>query len=295
METLNMLHLLDFAPLFQLAAGFFIVFVVIDYSKSFAAVLSTHLFNYKNVIKIKVNELKVSENSIEELEEVEYFRNEGRKDYVRQKTEIREHNKNADEIVEKMNAYVDINCRYDLFRYICIYMFVYCLAAMFYGGLMTDEIHWLHSFGIYVAVSCVFMMLAACTGYFFRDTSKINNTLLLSTLLLSVISVVFPFFFADYHCGLSKDCVESLTNWLLVFSVLMPYLLFILYIFFTMSVYLSIKKELYSYFKKLSKSKEDLKKKQEDMEGLKNTMERNKALEEVEPEILGPIETEPEG
>lgn len=294
MESLNILHLLDFAPLFQLAAGFFIVFVVIDYSKSFSAVLSLHLFDYKNAIQKKVKELRVSEDSIETLGEVEYFKTNGRKDYVRQKTEIREHNKSADEIVEKMGKYVDNNCRYDMFRYICINMFVYCITAMFYGGLKTDEILWLHSFGIYVVVTGIIMVVAAFTGYFCRDTSNHNNLLLLCTLLLSAILGVLPFFIADYHLGLSIDSVESLTNWLIVLSVLLPYALFILYIFFTMSVYLSIRKELNSYLKKLSESKEEIEKKQKDMEGLKNTMERNKALEEADPEIPCPVETEPE-
>ena len=47
MNNEEIYKLLDFAPLMQLAAGFYIVFIAIEYKHSFAALLSQHFMNFK--------------------------------------------------------------------------------------------------------------------------------------------------------------------------------------------------------------------------------------------------------
>lgn len=58
MNNEEIYKLLDFAPLMQLAAGFYIVFIAIEYKHSFAALLSRHFMNFKQQLIDRYQSLK---------------------------------------------------------------------------------------------------------------------------------------------------------------------------------------------------------------------------------------------
>ena len=61
MDNEGIFNLLDFASLIQLAAGFYIVFIAIEYKQSFAALLSERLLNFKQQLISRYQSFEIKE------------------------------------------------------------------------------------------------------------------------------------------------------------------------------------------------------------------------------------------
>mgnify|MGYP004619303477 FL=1 len=131
MNNEEIYKLLDFAPLMQLAAGFYIVFIAIEYKHSFAALLSRHFMNFKQQLIDRYQSFEVEEFELDIFAKREHYQTGEGKKALEQTKAKRE--KLAALIADKkvvLSVYIDKVCRCDVFRYLSIYMFIYCLVIL---------------------------------------------------------------------------------------------------------------------------------------------------------------------
>lgn len=73
MDNEGIFNLLDFASLIQLAAGFYIVFIAIEYKQSFAALLSERLLNFKQQLISRYQSFEIKEYELDDFSKREHY------------------------------------------------------------------------------------------------------------------------------------------------------------------------------------------------------------------------------
>ena len=280
MEGNTILHLIDFSPLIQLAAGFFVLFIVIDYTKSFSSLLSIHLFDFQGVLKKKKNKYQLEkESSLQRFIENGHFREgNGKKSLEDTKDKIDKLNIKLAEKSEETETVIAENCRCDVFRYMSIYMFLYCLAVLFVAGLRVSELACLHYLGGYTAFSYLTALFVTCINHRYRKCSDRNVVCLYVTLVIIIASFLLPIFGLNQPFGRGTQCVELACITTVISSVILPYIVFLLYIFIVWKRSKSIFCKI-DEIDNLQTDYEEIQKDIDTMNGYVNQEEREKELE----------------
>ena len=279
MEGNTILHLIDFSPLIQLAAGFFVLFIVIDCTKSFSSLLSIHLFDFQGVLEKKKNKYQLEkESSLQRFINNAHFREgNGKKSLEDTKDKIDKLNKKLVEKSKETETVIAEDCRCDVFRYMSIYMFLYCLAVLFIAGLRVSELACLHYLGGYIVYSYLTVLFVTCINHRYRKCSDRNVVCLYVTLGIIIASFLLPIIGLYQHFGWATQWVKLACNTTVISSVILPYIVFLLYII----IVWRRSKAIFCKIDEIDNFQEDYEKIQEDidaMNGYVNQEEREKEL-----------------
>lgn len=278
------LHLLDFAPLIQLAAGFYIVFIVIDYSKSFTYIIAKHVFNFKGQLSEKLSELKYNANaSLERYETNEHFKEgKGKKSFESTKLSIDSFNKDIDDKIKSESISIDNTCRCDLFRYLSIYMFLFCICALFVSGMRRHEYEWLQMMMALTSISFIISISLILASYKIYNTQKFDRCCLCLIIIMNIAAIVVALVFKNRNLDINLDTKKVLLDWTVISTVVLPYLDFwgFMVIIFVKSR--KIEKNCRNLVQSFSKRKKEIDKELNDMQGYLNQEEREKQFEIVD-------------
>lgn len=232
MEKFTILHLIDFSPLIQLAAGFFVLFIVIDYTKSFSSLLSKHLFDFHGTLKKKMDKYRWDKEScLQRFIDNGHFREgNGKKSLEDTKDKIDKLNATLNDKHKETETFIADDCRCDVFRYMSIYMFLYCLAVLFVAGLRVSEMASLHYLGIYTGFSYLATGSAIYINHRYRKCSDKNGVCLNVTIGIIIASFLLPVLGSSLHFELPKPWIETASNTIVISSVILPYIVFLMYI-----------------------------------------------------------------
>lgn len=154
----------------------------------------------------------------------------GKKSLEDTKDKIDKLNATLNDKHKETETFIADDCRCDVFRYMSIYMFLYCLAVLFVAGLRVSEMASLHYIGIYTG----FSYLATCSAIFinhrYRKCSDKNGVCLYVTIGIIIASFLLPVLGLSLHFGWPKPWIETASNTIVTSSVILPYIVFLMYI-----------------------------------------------------------------
>lgn len=279
METIETLHLIDFAPLLQLAAGFFVMFIAIDITKSFSLLLSTHVYDFKGELANRVSKYKMDKECLELFRGQPHFQTgAGRKS-------LEETNNNIEELDTLLQQFqistaelIDDECRCDTFRYLSIYMFIFCLLALFVAGLRKDELIWLQSMALFTCLSCLVVIVTVSFNHKLKKCNKYNQLCLIVTLIIVLVSVVASFFAKNIHLNLNTSQMIFCSDCTILMVVALPYLVFVIYSIIVFCHSLSIRKRIANIDNEVKEIYSQIQQELTDMRGYLNQENRELSL-----------------
>lgn len=283
MNNEEIYKLLDFAPLMQLAAGFYIVFIAIEYKHSFAALLSRHFMNFKQQFIDRYQSFEVEEFELDIFAKREHYQTGEGKKALEQTKAKRE--KLAALIADKkvvLSVYIDKVCRCDIFRYLSIYMFIYCLVILFVSGLMGVHFMAIVDYvAYYTLLSYIIMVTSVILGWFVHCIDKRTILWLFITLFISFFSLIVPLGCIAYiHLGWDNEIKLFVKNGSIIASAFLPYVTFLLFIILFAKSSFAIKSKCEHEEVEVINMYKDLKSEIEAMNGQVKQEEREKALVE---------------
>ena len=283
MNNEEIYKLLDFAPLMQLAAGFYIVFIAIEYKHSFAALLSRHFMNFKQQFIDRYQSFEVEEFELDIFAKREHYQTGEGKKALEQTKAKRE--KLAALIADKkvvLSVYIDKVCRCDIFRYLSIYMFIYCLVILFVSGLMGVHFMAIVDYvAYYTLLSYIIMVTSVILGWFVHCIDKRTILWLFITLFISFFSLIVPLGCIAYiHLGWDNEIKLFVKNGSVIASAFLPYVTFLLFIILFAKSSFAIKRKCKHEEVEVINMYKDLKSEIEAMNGQVKQEEREKALVE---------------
>lgn len=283
MNNEEIYKLLDFAPLMQLAAGFYIVFIAIEYKHSFAALLSRHFLNFKQQLIDRYQSFEVEEFELDIFAKREHYQTGEGKKALEQTKAKRE--KLAALIADKkvvLSVYIDKVCRCDIFRYLSIYMFIYCLVILFVSGLMSVHFMAIVDYVAYYTLwSYIIMVTSVILGWFVHCIDKRTILWLFITLFISFFSLIVPLGCIAYiHLGWDNEIKLFVKNGSIIASAFLPYVTFLLFIILFAKSSFAIKSKCEHEEVEVINMYKDLKSEIEAMNGQVKQEEREKALVE---------------
>lgn len=225
MKTLEIISLFNFAPLLQLAAGFYLVFIAIEYKKSFAALLSEHLYDFKNNLEVRFKSFVIEKCTLDAFGSREHYQ-KGKGKQALEQTMLKRERLDSLIITRKkeLSTHIDNVCRCDVFRYLSIYMFAYCLVLLFLSGLITE--HNLLFVAGYVAfytiISCLVVLASIILSWYVRIIDRCKVLYIEISFVVVALSTLLPVIwrltFDSYWMNI----------WIII-SVLLPFITFLIY------------------------------------------------------------------
>lgn len=276
MKTVEIINLLNFAPLLQLAAGFYLVFIAIEYKKSFAALLSEHLYDFKNNLEIRFKSFVIEKCVLDAFGSREHYQlGKGKK--TLEQTMLKREKLDSLIITSKneLATYIDNVCRCDVFRYLSIYMFAYCLVLLFVSGLITK--HTLLFVAGYVAfytfISCLVVLVSLILSRFIHTIDRYKNLYIGISFVVVVLSILLPIKFRlTFHlCS---------TNMWIIISALLPFITFLIYMILFAIKAQSVKSECKQKEQNVKLLFDEVQSEIDAMNGQVKQEEREKALTE---------------
>lgn len=291
MDSLT-LHLIDFTALVQLSAGFYIAFIAIEYTKSFSSVVSRHLLNFEGNIIHKLAELSIEKKVLEEFANHNHYKEGAGKRALEQTSlDIDSLNTNINDKKDKINQYIKKVCRFDMFRYLSIYMFIYCLVVLFVSGLRKDEQIWLNFQAWFTVLSYGISLFCFIISIWLHDTNKYDRWLINGTLILTVLIFIASIYCKNIHPILSSNDGINWWDTIVIVTVLLPYLVFCLYILLTAFSYKQINSKLKGFLSELETQRNPIKTDIQNMEGQVRQEEREKRITLTDEEAPDGIES----
>lgn len=284
MDNEGIFNLLDFASLIQLAAGFYIVFIAIEYKQSFAALLSERLLNFKQQIISRYQSFEIKEYELDDFSKREHYQNgQGKK--ALEQTKAKQENLSVliSDKITVLSSYIDKICRCDVFRYLSIYMFIYCLVILFVSGLMRVHFMVMVKYvAFYTLLSYAIMGLSAILGCFVHVIDKHSILWLVITFAVSLIALIVPMTCVEY---IHLECVNEssklfIKNGVVIAATLLPYLTFLLFIILFAKSSFAIKKKCKNEEMEVVNIYEEIRNEIDIMNGQVKQEEREKALAE---------------
>ena len=247
MDNESIFNLLDFAPLIQLAAGFYIVFIAIEYKHSFAALLSERLLDFKQQLTTRYQSYEVKDYELDDFSKREHYQTgHGKKALEQTKAKQEKLSALISDKIKVLSSYIDNVCRCDVFRYLSIYMFIYCLAILFVSGLMSVHFMLIVKYvAFYTLLSYAIMGISVILGCFVHVIDKHSIIWFVFTLAISFIDLIVPLICVEY---IHLECVNESSKLFIkkgsvIAATLLPYLTFLLFIILFAKSSFAIKKK----------------------------------------------------
>lgn len=242
MNYQEMLQVVDFSALYQLAFTLYAAFIAVEYAKSFTSQVINHFYDFKKEIddKITENQELCRKEEMQSIESDDYFNSgDGLCLVDEYNTKIDECNKSAEKIKKELGNYVDNHTEYRIFRHIGIFLMLFSITFMLSGAIYrvfpSEIIHFLLSF---TGVSLVVVIIGWICGAK-RATQSWSEKK--SIVIVGIIyAVSFALSFASMFLSFTWDnsVKEVIWTYGMIIAVILPYLNF-LYFFILVTIQMS--------------------------------------------------------
>lgn len=239
MNYQEILQVVDFSALYQLAFTLYAAFIAVEYAKSFTSQVINNFYGFKKEIadKILENQKLCRKEELQNIESDDYFKTgDGLCLVDEYNTKIDECNNTAATIKEELDNYVDEHTKYRIFRHIGIFLmlfsFTFMLSGAIYRVFPSKVIHFLLSF---TAFSLLFVIIGWICGAI-RATQSWSEKK--SIVIVGIIYVVFlAISFASMFLSFTWDNSVNEVIWTygMIVAVILPYLNF-LYFFILVTI-----------------------------------------------------------
>lgn len=186
--------IISLAPVYQILATFFVAFIVIEYAKSYTMLIAKHIFDIDGILQQQVDESKIDKNTIQgELSGEKWSQDKGLK--FKQKFI-----QSVDDYIESQKtAYNDIQTfkgtafQFESFRYVSIYMFLYCMFCLYAGGLFVNFDHYtevnflMYEASISIVIAAAYFVFGYKQSLFNTTTRTINFYVVVVVMILCII------------------------------------------------------------------------------------------------------------
>lgn len=141
------MKLIDFTALFQLCATFYVAFIVIEYAKSYTSILTNNLFDFTGKLNTMASESKMDEKAdLDEFRGDRFTSGKPFKFLESTKNKIVGLNEKIDKENADLISYVSRRCRFEQYRNISLYMFIYCFEMLILAGLEEWNVIFIYGF-----------------------------------------------------------------------------------------------------------------------------------------------------
>lgn len=239
MNYQEMLQVVDFSALYQLAFTLYAAYIAVEYAKSFTSQVINHFYDFKNEIEGKIleNQKLCRKEELQNIESDDYFKTgDGLCLVDEYNTKIEECKESATNIKNELDEYVDKHTEYRLFRHIGMFLMLFCITFMLSGAIYrvipSQVIHFLLSF---TAASLVSVVIGWICGA--KRTTQ-SWTEKKSIVIVGIIYVVFlAVSFASTFFSFTWDnsVKEVIWTYGMIIAVILPYLNF-LYFFILVTI-----------------------------------------------------------
>lgn len=280
-----MATVISFAPVYQILASFFIIFVAIEYAKSYTSIISKHIFDVEGIHGRYQHKSKIDAEMIKyELGDTKWSTGKGLAFKQKFIGDIENYQDKVEEADKRLQELKKDKYEFESFRYISIYMFVYCMTCLYAGGLCqgfepSAETNFLLYYSSISSIIVSAYFLLGRVHFLFNTNTRIWNILVL-TLLIMLCFIVTPIvaiykpIFTDSSDSVLQLLIES-------FSAFLPSLVFIIGIIIVYFKSYKISTELKNTYSPLLENREEL---MGQFNNMKTSAEIDKQVEKIEVE-----------
>lgn len=239
MNYQELLQVVDFSALYQLAFTLYAAFIAVEYAKSFTSQVINRFYDFKTEIGNSISENKkfCRKEELQSIESDDYFKSGDGLCLVDDfNSKVKECDSKAEAIEKALNDYVDDHTEYRIFRHIGIFVMLFCITFMLSGAVYrvfpSAVIHFLLSF---TAVSVIFVVIGWICGAT-RATStwsEKKSIVIVCIIYVVALSISVASMFLSFAWDNSdKECFWTYG---MIIAVLLPYLNF-LYFFILVTI-----------------------------------------------------------
>lgn len=239
MNYQDILQVVDFSALYQLAFTLYAAFIAVEYAKSFTSQVINRFYAFKDEINNKITEINklCREEELQNIESDDYFKTGGGLCLVDEyNTKVEECNDEADNISKDLNSYVDNHTEYRIFRHISIFMMLFCITFLLLGAVYrvfpSRIIHFLLTFSIVSLVSVVIGWICGATR---ATQSWSEKKSILFAGIFYVVSIAISFAATFHPVSLDTSIKETIWTYGMIVAAILPYLNF-LYFFILVTI-----------------------------------------------------------
>lgn len=281
MET-QQVTIISLAPVYQILATFFVAFIVIEYAKSYTMIIAKHIFNIDGIFQLYADKAKVDKTSIlGELADERWKKDKGLIYSQKYQQEIEEYIETVDNASTDIQASKAVKFQFESFRYISIYMFIYCMSCLYVGGFFvnyshTTEINYL----MYEStISVIIVAIYFCIGHIqklFNIFNRVTNFFVVMGLVILsfIISLLLT-----YKCPIVTEEIDTFSTIVELFAAFVPSLVFIVGFVFVYYKSYIVKNEIKTKYDALLTQRENLLDK---LKNMKNYVDMGNEIENIE-------------
>lgn len=243
MNFQDILQIVDFSALYQLAFTLYAAFIAIEYAKSFTSQVINHFYDFKSEIDAKIETIKMKcrKEELQNIESDDYFMNgDGLCLLLDYKDKVKSSEKHADDIAQTLKTQVDKNTEYRVFRHISIFMMLYCFTILLAGGIYRvfpfQTMHFLITFtvlaGLFVLAGWICAAKRLLLSWSEKRSLKLIGVLYVLFIILAFLSLLL-------HPDLTFAIKKCLWTGTMIVAVIVPFMNF-LFFFFLVRIQMSI-------------------------------------------------------
>lgn len=226
----------NFSSLFELAAGINIALVAVEYSKAYTRILSDKVFKFPEYIKKSFKEcydIICERETLNNIKPVTIEENNTLDEIERCKRNLELFESSVKEKEENLSSNIHYICESKSFSSLSLWMFLYCVIALFIGGFETNNIIFKTildlSFGIFSILSLLFLIIGWFKGekgsiFKFYDYKSLKHTITSFSICL-----VLSFLLGVLLVRIDSQIELPFKDWIMPFFVSIPFLNFIAY------------------------------------------------------------------
>lgn len=221
------MDLSNLTPLIELAAGLNIAFVAVEVAKGYTSILLNKVFNFNDVITEDFGELEDSINfnlkSLDLIEPTDI--NTGSTNKVIEETK-RNYEKAQKEVIterQRLLDWAESNCEFKCFSGLSLMMFLYCCFLLFLSA-------WSYSYAI--GISCFLTAIYCIWSYISNKGFQCCNLKWAIAFFVIITAISFPFIWVGQSW--IKCFLVCLKPYIVIASVLLPFINFIVFYFMIM-------------------------------------------------------------
>lgn len=279
--------ILSLAPVYQILATFFVAFIVIEYAQSFTMIIAKHIFDIDGILNSHAEKAKVDKNSIQgELADERFTKGNGLTYKQKYLNEIDQYEESLKSAYKDVTEFKDAQFHFESFRYVSIYMFLYCMLHLYAGGCFEGMKHHievnflLYETSISFLITMAYFILENRTSLFNTGTRMINfyisvSLLVFSVIITSILTWKLPLITEE--CVLLSSVIETL-------AALLPSFTFIVGFCFVYSKSHKVKVKIVTVYSTIQKKQSDILDK---LTKTKNFVDVNKEIDNIEIESKG--------
>lgn len=224
----------DFSPIIQLAATLSIVFVAVEYVKSYTSILCEKFFHFQDFVKKSFDECRNILTDFETLSHLSAVDIGNGKTTNEKIEEVKRRNESLSKEIkdeeDRQTQVLPVACEAKSMSSICFYIGLYNIVNLFIGSFEPMAPIFIHSFIIVFNVLCAIYVVF---GWFVGERDSKNAFLNYSALRHPIYGLFLILFLSVIGSLIIKYCVVLEPLWwiFLCLTITLSYLNFIVFVF----------------------------------------------------------------